>query len=110
GSFMLDFSGGARVPIPTVAPEARLLSAATDPAVPLSFVRDSADNWFAVAEDPPDAPVRLTMLVDAPKGHFNMSIPDLPADVLASHVPPMPRALEESALAFAHDLGIERDD
>jgi hypothetical protein len=110
GSVVLDFRGGHRVPLPSVAPEARILTAETEPEVALRFERDAADNFFAVADSPPREPVRLTFLTDAPTSHFNAEIPEVPADALASHVPPMPTALKRRALGFARELGIEPGD
>ncbi len=110
GSVVLDFRGGHRVPLPSVAPEARLLSARTEPEVAIRFERDSADNFFAIVDAPPPSPVRLTFLTDAPKSYFNAELPSVPTDVLASHVAPMPPPLRRSAIAFARELGIERGD
>ncbi|MBC7174352.1 MAG: transglutaminase domain-containing protein, partial [Polyangiaceae bacterium] len=110
GSVVLDFREGRRVPLPSVAPDARILSVSTAPAAEVRFERDSADNLHAVVDASPSSPVRLTFLMDAPKSYFNTVLPDVPTDVLASHVHPMPPALERAALGFARELGVQRGD
>src|SRR5690606_31863300 len=70
GSVSLDFRGGTRVALPSVAPEARILAVEATPAVPLRFERDSADNLYAVVDAPLAQPVRLSLLVDAPERYF----------------------------------------
>jgi hypothetical protein len=107
GSVVLDFSEGNVVPLPTVSPESRLLSVQSD-NVTLSFERDGADNFFAVATLVGARQVRLTYVIDAPRSYFGGSLPSARSDALATEVPPLPEKVERDALAFARELGLTR--
>jgi len=84
GSMIVDFSVEKRVPIPSVAPEMRILSYQTQPAVALQFLRDGADNYSVQAADFGMGPVRLVFLVDAPASYF---APRLPGSVKLAELP-----------------------
>lgn len=107
GDVVLDFSAGRVVPLPSVAPQARILSVRTEPALALVFERDRADNFFAIAPEPrPREPVRLHFVTDAPTAYFGGAIPPAPVASLAAEVPPLDPALRARALRFAAELGI----
>ena len=115
GSVVLDFSSGARVPLPMPGPGARILWWQSLPdGVALRFERDAAENAFAVLADGAAAgargSVRLTFLVDVPRSYFGGSIPTVANDSLAAQVPPLDPDLGERARSFAAELGIERGD
>lgn len=112
GSVVLDFRDGPRVPLPTPGPDARILWWSADPETPLRFLRDGAENAFAVTADDaaPDEPVRLAFLVDVPRSYFGGAIPDVANDALAAALPPMDPALADRARTFAAELGVRRGD
>ena len=110
GSVVLDFSGGARVPLPSVAPDSRILTLRTEPEVELRIEKDAADNFFAITSSRARA-VRLTFLTDAPREYFNARrIPDVPVNALADEVFPLDDATRAEALSFARRLGVGPSD
>ncbi len=108
GNVVLDFSEGARVPLPTVSPESRILSLHSEPEVELIIERDGADNFFAVAKSAVPQQVRVIYVIDAPRTYFGASLPTAPTDSLVDEVQPLPAEVERSALTFARELGITR--
>ena len=107
GDVTLDFSSGRVVPLPSVAPESRILTLRAEPAVELRVERDTADNFFAVLSgELPAQRVRLVFLTDAPRGYFGRAIPEVPADALARKLTPLPGALRARARRFAAELGL----
>lgn len=111
GEVELDFGDGRAVPLPTVAPDGRLLEVRTRPEVELSVEKDGADNYFAVLHGQrPGTSVRMVYLLDAPRSYFGTEIPTVPVGALSNRVPPMPAALRARALRFAADtLGLSTD-
>lgn len=107
GDVLLDFTAGARVPLPSVAPDSRILSIETTPEVAVRIERDGADNYFvrALGAAPP-APVRLSFLTDAPRSYFGTEVPALPLAQLAGDAPELPPSVARRALSFAHTLGL----
>ncbi|HWO23111.1 MAG TPA: transglutaminase domain-containing protein [Kofleriaceae bacterium] len=76
GSLMIELSPGKDIPLPSVAPDMRILSYETKPPVRLEFSKDGADNFYVRAANPStSAAVRLTFLVDADAGYFAPSLP-----------------------------------
>ena len=110
GSLVVDFRGGDRVAIPSVSPESRILHVRTEPLTRVRFEVDPAGNQYVVRLDETRGEVRITYLTDAPRGFFNMPVPDVRADALASRVPAMPPRVKERALAFARELGLSPSD
>lgn len=104
GSVMVDLSSGGRVPLPSVAPEQRLLTLETSPLVNLRVERDAADNYYAAVQGRRAANlVRVTYLLEAPVAYFGGDVPDV---ALAERVLPMPASVRKEALAFAAELGL----
>lgn len=111
GEAMLDFSTGETLPLPSVAPEARILSLSSEPSVPLRIDRDGADNFYVTAmSEPPKPRVKVVFLTDAPRTYFAAEVPDVSADALAEEAPAMPRSVRKRALRFARSLGLEPGD
>jgi hypothetical protein len=108
GSVVLDFGEGNTLPLPTVAPESRVLSLASEPLVSLRVERDGADNFVVIAAGTPPRQVRVTYIVDAPRSYFGAALPDTPSDALAAEVPPLPEKVRVDALRFARELKLER--
>lgn len=107
GDVSLDFSAGARVALPSVAPDSRVLSIATTPEVSLRVERDGADNYFArLLGAAPATPIRFTFLTDAPRSYFGAEIPALPLATLSDRAPELPASISRRALSFARTLGL----
>jgi transglutaminase-like putative cysteine protease len=78
GSVMIELRPGVDVPLPSVAPDMRILSYETEPPVSLAFSKDGADNFYVRSdESSARGTVRLVFLSDADAGYF---APALPAD------------------------------
>ena len=119
-SLMVELVPGKDVPIPSVAPDMRILSYETLPPVVVTFGKDSADNFYVRASERAAAgQYRLVFLADADAGYFAPSLPRRAYTVgrvreLASResllpvLPPPVLAMARKALA---DRGVsERDD
>lgn len=112
GTVMLDFRRGPRVGIPSVAPDARILYARSEPPMDFVVESDSAGNFFVRTLEPapgaPGAPgvVRFTFLTDAPRGYFGRTPPAHRVDALAQSVPAVPASVRERGLRFAAELGV----
>ncbi|MBI2893629.1 MAG: transglutaminase domain-containing protein [Deltaproteobacteria bacterium] len=106
GSVVVDLAPGEPTPIPSVAPDARILSYRATPGVEVHFLRDSADNFFVTARHRGSA--RLVFLTDAPAAYFGAELPadrraaDLPQGLLVS----VPGNVSASALRVAGSLGL----
>ncbi|MBK9032743.1 MAG: transglutaminase domain-containing protein [Myxococcales bacterium] len=118
-SLMVELTPGAPIAIPSVAPDMRILSYETQPAIRVTFSKDSADNFYVRADDrAAHGQFRLVFLADADAGYFAPQLPTRPYSVrrvreLAQHeglVPtltPQVRQVADQALA---DLGLDEDD
>jgi hypothetical protein len=105
---VLDFSEGTVVPLPSVAPESRLLHVEFEPAAAISFERDGADNFYAVAAATGSRQVRATYVLDAPRSYFGAALPQARTDALSAQVSPLPEKVQRDALTFARELGLVR--
>ena len=75
GAITVELSPGAPAPLPSIAPNMRIRSVESTPALPdLRFTVDSAGN-FSVAADF-EGRARLLLLVDAPTSYFSGEIPE----------------------------------
>lgn len=104
-SFELDLQANTRLPLPSVAPGARLVLVNREPRVPLRIGADSAENWFVTAST--SRHVRLTLQIVADRRVFGSDYPDVNRRALASALPPLPPEVEQSALDVARALGID---
>ena len=103
----LDFHDDSVQRLPSVSPESRIFELHTSPQLALRIERDAADNYFARAlGKPPDKPVHVRYVMDAPRAYFGTQIPRLPLRSLAREVPPLPASVTRRALRFAAQLGI----
>lgn len=109
GSVPLDFSEGSVVPFPSVAPEARILTLRTEPSVLIRIEKDPADNFYArIVGAPPQDPVRVVFLTDAPRDYLGAPLPDAPVDALAHRLTALPASVQRDAESFAADFGLSR--
>jgi transglutaminase-like putative cysteine protease len=91
GSLMIELAPGKDIPLPSVAPDMRILSYETKPPVRLEFAKDGSDNFYVRGANPSTSgAVRLTFLVDADAGYFAPSLP-------TSGRPLTPRLVERAA-------------
>jgi hypothetical protein len=104
-SFDLDLRAGKRVPLPSVAPGARLVLVDREPRVPLHIAADSAENWFVSGDA--SRRVRLTLQIAADRRVFGSDYPDVSWPALAAALPQIPPPVKQSALDVARALGIE---
>lgn len=76
GSVMIELTPGADVPLPSVAPDMRILSYEATPAVALQFSKDGADNFYVRSDESSARGThRLVFLVDADAGYFAPALP-----------------------------------
>lgn len=76
GAVRVDFSPGQATPIPSVAPDSRVLRVEVDPpAGEVRLYRDEADNLFLAAGAEVDGRHRVQILVDAPSAYFGRPLP-----------------------------------
>ncbi len=76
GSVLLALSPGKDVPLPSVAPDMRILSYETKPKVTLKFEKDGSDNFYVrTDESSATGTYRLIFDVDADAGYFAPSLP-----------------------------------
>ncbi len=108
GSVVLDFGEGRTVPLPSVAPEARILTLRTEPRATLRIDKDGADNFYATAVGETARQVRVVFLTDAPRDYFGSALPDAAVDALARRVRPLPPSVQRDAETFAAELGLSR--
>lgn len=108
GSVVLEFDGGTTLPLPSVSPESRVLTLRSEPPTLLRVERDSADNLYVVSPMPVQGDVRLTFLMDAPRGYFSMPLSRLPSDTRAGELAPLPASVLRRAATFAGELGLRR--
>jgi len=119
GDVTIELTPGVDVPLPSVAPDMRILSYETTPAIDLAFSKDGADN-FSVRSN--DAKARgtyhLVFLADADAGYFAPELPDreyslaqvarrAEAEFL---LPTLPPTVLQEAQRSLRKLGIELDD
>lgn len=76
GSLLIELSPGKEIPLPSVAPDMRILSYEVKPKVRLEFSKDGADNFYVRSAEPAaSGPHRLVFLADADAGYFAPSLP-----------------------------------
>lgn len=117
GSLAITLTPGEMIPIPSVAPDMRVLSYETTPPIDLLFKKDGADNYYVRTDDTrAHGEYRLVFLVDAPASYFASPMPKgytianaaslAEESKLARPLPPRARATAERVLA---QLDINRD-
>ncbi len=77
GTFLVDARAGKLHPIPSVAPEQRILRVETEPDGQVAFFRDEADNYYVRLQR--DGLVRINARVAAPRFYFRGELEGEPA-------------------------------
>lgn len=76
GDMAVQFQPGVDVPVPSVAPDMRILSYEVEPHLAVSFAKDGSDNYFVrTDESGVSGTYRLRFMVDAPASYFAPEIP-----------------------------------
>jgi len=76
GSVLLQLAPGVDVPLPSVAPDMRILSYEIKPPIAVRFSKDGADNFYLRTDEAAAAGTyRLVFLCDADAGYFAPSLP-----------------------------------
>ncbi|CAN5904974.1 hypothetical protein BH11MYX3_BH11MYX3_49620 [soil metagenome] len=76
GNMMVELSPNADVPMPSVAPDMRILSYDVKPKIALKFEKDGADNFYVRTEESSaSGQYRLIIYVDADQGYFAPNLP-----------------------------------
>jgi transglutaminase-like putative cysteine protease len=85
GDVVIQLRPGMEVPLPSVAPDMRILSYEVKPRIKLAFSKDGADNYFVRSDESSAAgQYRLVFYADADAGYFAPSLPSrryTPAEV-----------------------------
>jgi hypothetical protein len=105
-NLVVDLQPGAAVRIPSVGPGARVVSAATLPAVEFELLRDGADNWFVRAGE--RQRVRLVMQVVIARAVFGSEFADESFADLARRAPALPPEVHSEVSAVIDQIGIAR--
>ncbi|PIE18463.1 MAG: hypothetical protein CSA65_04945 [Proteobacteria bacterium] len=106
GSLLLDLQAAKPAPIPSVAPNAVIVSYESQPQRTASFLRDAAGNYWIQAKH--TGRVRLIFLTDAPRLYFS---PEIPPEVTASDVPSklrpkLPARVRQAAMKVVTHIGV----
>jgi hypothetical protein len=76
GSVLLHLQPGQDVPLPSVAPDMRILSYEITPKIAIKFEKDGADNFYVRSDESSAAGTyRLVFAADADAGYFAPSLP-----------------------------------
>jgi hypothetical protein len=76
GSVLVKLTPGVDVPLPSVAPDMRILSYEIKPPVALRFAKDGADNFYVRTDEASGAGTyRLVFFADADAGYFAPALP-----------------------------------
>ncbi len=117
-SVLIRLEPGKDIPLPSVAPDMRILSYETRPRIPLKFEKDGADNFYVRTDEASaSGNYRLIFDCDADAGYFAPSLPTTqfytPRKV-ALMAPPeirpvLPAGVRQSARVTLDKLGIDAD-
>ncbi len=116
GEMYVELKPGLDVPLPSVAPDMRILSYDTKPKVRLKFEKDGADNFY-VRTDESGASGRyfLRFLADADAGYFAPALPSevrLTPQMVATMTPPelkpvLPDGVRRAAMRTLDQIEID---
>jgi transglutaminase-like putative cysteine protease len=112
---LIQLKPGVDVPLPSVAPDMRILSYEVKPKIKLQFSKDGADNFFVRSDESgASGQYRLVFYADADAGYFAPSLPPTKyrvRDVIANTPPELkpviPPAVRREALVTLANIGID---
>jgi hypothetical protein len=115
GDVLIHLQPGADVPLPSVAPDMRILSYEVKPKVALKFSKDGADNFYVRSDESgASGQYRLVFYADADAGYFAPSLPPRAyrvRDVIASTPPElktlMPQTVKRAAAVTLLKIGVD---
>ncbi|HTJ44049.1 MAG TPA: transglutaminase domain-containing protein [Kofleriaceae bacterium] len=116
GSVVVQLAPGVDAPLPSVAPDMRILSYETEPPINLTFSKDGADNFYVRSDEASaHGEYRLVFLVDADAGYFAPALPTgqrYTAAMVRRMAPPeiiadLPEGVRRSAERSLRELGID---
>lgn len=115
GDLAVQLRPGRDVPIPSVAPNMRVLSYETEPRITVSFSKDGADNYYVRSDESGvEGTYRLRFMADAPAIYFAPQVPsNLRVDDVARRAPPgllkeLPPSIQGSVNRALERLSIDR--
>jgi len=115
GDVLLQLKPGVDVPLPSVAPDMRILSYEVKPKIQLKFSKDGADNFYVRSDESgASGQYRLVFYCDADAGYFAPSLPSRAyrvRDVIANATPElkiaMPDAVRREARVTLAKLSVD---
>jgi hypothetical protein len=116
-SVLVKLEPGKDVPLPSVAPDMRILSYETNPKISLKFEKDGADNFYVrTDESSASGTYRLIFDCDADAGYFAPQLPTgrlYTAQLVATMTPPeirpiMPNHVRVAAMKTLDKLNIDQ--
>jgi hypothetical protein len=118
GDVLVQLKPGVDVPLPSVAPDMRILSYEAKPPTRLVFSKDGADNFYVRSdESSASGTIRVIFLADADAGYFAPALPKEAYTMreLAAKVPPelrvqLPSRVQEAANRTLRNLDIDRSE
>jgi len=117
GDVLVKLEPGIDVPLPSVAPDMRILSYEAKPPARLKFSKDGADNFFVRSDEASaSGTIRLVFYADADAGYFAPSLPPRRLKVrdVANRAPPelkplLPANVRSDAQITMKKLGVDPD-
>jgi hypothetical protein len=112
GSMLVDLRPGDDVPIPSVAPEMRIVSYEVEPRTQITFSVDGAGNFYVRSDEAGARGVyRLVFLAEADPAYFAPVVPRgvRVSDIPAGRVRPMPERVRQLGEQAHRRLGLRRD-
>jgi hypothetical protein len=107
GTITLTNIGDNPIPIPSVAPNANIISYSSDPSIPFTFLKDRADNYY-VTSTSDASEVELVFTTSADSSYFMFNVP---ADLTLADIPDEvkntpPSAVVQKAALIIDELGL----
>jgi hypothetical protein len=112
----VQLAPGVDAPLPSVAPDMRILSYEAEPPINLTFSKDGADNFYVRSDEASaHGEYRLVFLVDADAGYFAPALPTgqrytpamvrrmAPPEIVAQ----LPDGVQRAAERSLRELGID---
>ena len=117
GDVLIKLEPGVDIPLPSVAPDMRILSYEAKPAARLKFSKDGADNFYVRSDEASTAGTyRLVFYADADAGYFAPSLPtrrykvrDVANRAPPELKPPLPANVGADARLTLKKLGVDPD-